>query len=183
MSEVAPMNPERSLETERQLEEINNSVVLAKWSEDQGEKVDVTLPHRCSFSGVITTEGSACMTAVYLTVPEALRGNQIGERLTRALTVVAMQRGVTTLRADIESPYALRSWRKVFGDERLRFYHDVPSMHDGELPMSADQAVLSLERAYVPGAGNLEGDVSLDVEVDLFGLDISDWEQPVEASF
>ncbi len=181
MSEI-PEDPERRLRIERKLAEISSTPVSAKWSQDYGDKVDLTLPYRCSFSGVISEASQSKMTGVYLTVPEELRGNQIGERLTRALAVVAIQCGLPILRADLESHYALNSWRRAFGDERLSFYHDNSSEHTGLLPMSADEAVQSLERAYLLESGNEEGDISIDVEVDLTGLDVSEWEIPLTVS-
>lgn len=181
MSEHLSDNPENRQEWQRRLQVVNNFPITQEWYEDGGERVDLKLPFGCNCYGVLSQdERGPYMLHGWVSVPEELQGNQIGERLTKALAVVAVNRGVSRMVGEFESEYALEAWRRAFGGERMKFYHDMPTEHAGPLPLTAEQAVASLHQAYAE-RGASPGDVSITAELDLTGLDVSGWEGPVLA--
>jgi hypothetical protein len=173
------MERKPALPVAEQLKEISKSPVRASVTHEGDEQIaNITLPFGCSVEGRLSenAEGEKAMTvSSFLRVPENLRGNAIGERLIRGLTVVAKEQDATTLTSNISSPYALAIRRRVFGDEALDFVDAQGNTYD----VTVDEVMDALKEMY---AGEPDPEMpieGIDVEVDLSKVDISSWETPL----
>ena len=107
-----------------------------------------------------------------------LRGNGIGERLTRSLSVLALKYGYPVIETHITSEYALDIKKRVFGVDRLAYTH----ADMGAIPETFDEA-----REMLVALRQTEEDIEqrttgINLTIDLDGLDIANWEVPREVT-
>lgn len=150
------------------------------------ESVVLSMGRYASIDGRISSHEPRTLHTGLLWVKHSCRGQGIGEHLSRRLIVEAKERGVETVETLMASQYSLDIAARLFGRDRLQFYHQnpdkpvdlFPEMYM-ELPIEFDQARASLERSErsEPFRGMLKNFIRINgfkVVTDIRGLDISD---------
>ena len=177
-------------DVEKVLLEIEQSPIEARWRMPRGGErrpgVDLILPYRCFFGRnylVRKTEGSYVDAGTLRVTDPELRGNGIGERLTRSLGVIACKYGYPKVVAAMASEFSLDIFGRVFGPERMTFYGtDTRTNALAALPISFAEA-----RGTLVAFGAVEPDpehrnLSIETWVDMQGLNIDGWETPQETT-
>jgi hypothetical protein len=178
---------------DKRLETIARTPVQATWSQISPERavVDIRLPvlnpsqpaFQCRFGGVFDNGDEQFVgTSVLMVNDPELQGHGIGERLVRSLGALSNKYGFRLLKTELLSEYALDIDKRVYGEDRLNYI----SVNHGLLrirPKTYDQARKKLVRfgRHDPGRGYLRY-WGIYTNIDLEGLDMSDWELPVESS-
>ncbi len=156
------------------LGQIADSEITGVWSGTTASAViRLTLPHGPYQRGVIEQGSEKRMIATSLSVPEELRQHGIAGRLTRGLARIAIDNDIFEMKSYVQSAYSLRILARGLGDDAVKFYDEVSeSTEEVEIPMTIDQAIMSLELA-----GRRDG---IDVVIDLAKVDIDSFESVVE---
>jgi hypothetical protein len=164
------------------LAKIASSGVVAIWEAGSpGPAVDLHLPHEpyLGRNAFVKQDGVRRVWTGSLSISDPeLRGNGIGERLNRALTVLALKYDYPLIDSHITSEYALDIKKRIFGEDRLSYVYS----DDGRLPGDFGEA-----RAMLVAFGETEAEMEhrktgIQVTVNLEGLDVSGWEVPHEVT-
>lgn len=173
ISEIAAASPELTL--------LNYGYNVREY----GDPFSITLPHGCEITpNFIKRDEAELLPPRVLVgrvfVPEELRGNGIGRRLSGALGAYAVSRNAKQMESHIVSEYALDNLRSLYGDERLRFWQDKEKTEPVNNNVDAIRRILESSKKREE---NLEhrrrGFVA---DIDLAGLDTSGWELPKSAT-
>lgn len=168
------------------LDEIMNSYVLASVEDGQGFKsIRVELPNNPSFGGEvedIEIDRGVSKLGVFLLsleVDPRFRRNGIGTRLMSSMAYVAKTESCGRLFSAVTSPHTVRMFKTLFNEESVTFYDDDPSNRQRlEIPMTLDQAIMSLERME---SHSIDGKVeeAFSFLVELGEIALSDLEEPI----
>ena len=160
-----------------------SSIVL--WGDDTG--FGLTLPHGCDITGSLDEIDGVVGTSLYtFDVDHNLTRRGIGERLLKCFFAYSHNRHAEYVTSSIISPTALRMRRKLFGEATLHFMEIVDGV-ETELPISVDQACMSIDRANdLQTKSDKEGvyadiDIGFEVIVSLneVNQDVIQWELPI----
>jgi len=173
------------------IEELKASPVKATWEDSFREHLGMYEPTRklsltlgsgdlttapASLGAELTTglDGAPVMASETVLVNEHFAGNNLGEKMARALAVVAVQQGCKRIMADYRDPRSLKQAIKIFGFERIHFLGN--SEHP-ELSLSEDEALtlVTQRRASVDNP-NLIDVPATPAWIDIDGLDVSQWD-------
>jgi hypothetical protein len=179
-----------SPETQKALSEIERSSVEARWRMPKdaqgGPTVELLLPHKC-FLGrntFVRDERGLYIDAGTLRVTDPeLRGNRIGERLSRALGALVQKYHYPKIVAAMASEYSLDIFGRVFGPGSMTFHGtDTTTGAPTVLAMDFADVRLTLQALGMAEPDPEHRNMSIETHVDVSTLNTDGWEMPRETT-
>lgn len=164
------------------LAEIAARPITAFVTESMGfTDISIELPHNPRFIGEVVM-GEDLQDGVFLLtlqVNPELREQGIGTRLASAMAYVAKSEGLENLHSAVDSPHTIRIFKKLFHEKDVTFLDIDPSSRQMvELPMTFEQAILSLERVQAMFGTGEKHDYHFNFVVNLGNVALTSLEKP-----
>ncbi len=146
------------------------------WTEDAEHEIELSLQELCKYSGMFNPTTKRLIGG-FLRVDKSVRGHKLGERMVRSLVAWGKAQGATSFPTDVESQYGLDVLLNVVGQD-VTFSDPDRFKQEPTLNISTDQVRESLVRAEQYEEDPEIRSIGFSLDVDITGLDTTDWQQP-----